>query len=86
MFWFFKDVLLGSSTFKQCMKAKVYMVREKICNVRIIHLPGSLAMSLLGCSGRGYKQGCLLAQQSNSSMTSMTIVRGPVRIRLLTVR
>jgi hypothetical protein len=68
-----------SSTFKQLVKVKVYIVREKI------HLPGSLARSLLCCSGTRDKWGCLLAQQSNSSMTSMTIVLGPVRIRLLLV-
>lgn len=68
------------------MKDKVHMIREKICNVPIIHVPGSLATPLLCCFGIGDKQGCLCAQQSNSSMTSMTIVLGPVRIRLLTVR
>lgn len=81
-----KDVLPGSSTFKPRTKVKVCTVREQIHNVPIIHLPGSLAPPLLCCSGTGYKQGCLLAQHSNSSMTSMTIVLGPVRIRLLTVR
>lgn len=38
------------------------------------------------CSSSGHSKGGPPAQHSNSSMTSMTIVRGPVRIRLLTVR
>lgn len=68
------------------------MYGEKICASKTIHVYGSLVIALL-CVVlvliilRPLKgQGRPPAQHSNSSMTSMTIVRGPVRIRLLTVR
>lgn len=90
VFWFLKMCYPVLPHSNSIWKSRCVQSEKKICNVPIIlpiiHLPGSLALPLLCCSGTGYKQGCLLAQHSNSSMTSMTIVLGPVRIRLLTVR
>lgn len=67
--------------------------KEKICMSKAIHLYGSLVPIALLCVILALlihrvPKGLVgpSAQHSNSSITSMTIVRGPVRIRLLTVR
>lgn len=86
VFWFLKTCYPVLPHSNSVWKSRCVQSEKKICNIPIIHLPDSLAPPLLCCSGTGYKRGCLLAQHSNSSMTSMTIVLGPVRIRLLTVR
>jgi hypothetical protein len=51
LFFFFKDVLPGSSTFKQCMKSKMCMNREKIRMSKALHSHGSLVLALLFHSG-----------------------------------
>lgn len=68
------------------------MFREKIGMPKAIRLYGSLVIAL-PCVVLAFiihrllqELGGSRAQHSNSSMTSMTMVRGPVRIRLLTVR
>lgn len=94
--FFKKDVLPGSSTFNRetvCeTQIKMCMYGEKICMSKTIQVYRSLVIAelcvVLPLILRRPRDGLggLPSQHSNSSMTSITIVRGPVRIRLLTVR
>lgn len=61
-------------------KAKSFLSTQQVLSPRV--------MLLLGChcfSHRNVQEEIFSSQDSISSITSMTIVRGPVRMRLLTV-
>lgn len=79
---FFHIQTVYETQFRMCMHKEKFPISKATHLHEVLSLRYCVTLVAHG----PLRPGGTAAQHSNSSMTSMTIVRGPVRIRLLTVR